>query len=175
METLTHACAGNKRRKIDYSLPKHKEFMPPFRLGRKNKNAVLDANGLEIIVFPEGSEFFAEKFCIFANKEQKTNENIICAAIHFQDIEIFCNGRSDVCIPIPSNISTGFVVCGFRHYDIKALVRMFANVDWAAHPTVEGFLTNKNRFVNREEAAQIALAAGQIAYKLKELKSEDLW
>lgn len=43
---------------------------------------------------------------------------------------------------------------------------------------IQGFLTNKNRFVDREEAAKIALAAQQIdclQYSKTKLYSEDLY
>ena len=44
--------------------------------------------------------------------------------------------------------------------------------------TIQGFITNKGRFVNRKEAFQIALAAGQIDESAGvggELFSEDLY
>ena len=40
---------------------------------------------------------------------------------------------------------------------------------------VQGFLTSYGRFVDREEAAQIAFEAGQITKKKWELFSEDVW
>lgn len=43
---------------------------------------------------------------------------------------------------------------------------------------VQGFLTNKNRFVGRKEAAQIALSSGQIKklnFSSESLYSEDLY
>jgi len=39
----------------------------------------------------------------------------------------------------------------------------------------EGFVTGNGMFVNREEAAKIALVNGQIKRPKKSLKSEDLW
>lgn len=38
-----------------------------------------------------------------------------------------------------------------------------------------GFITTQNRFVDREEAAEIAFSAGQIASPKTELHSEDLY
>jgi len=32
----------------------------PFRVGRKTKRAILDANGIEVIVFPNGHEHMAD-------------------------------------------------------------------------------------------------------------------
>lgn len=40
---------------------------------------------------------------------------------------------------------------------------------------VQGFITTKNRFVDRKEAAEIAYSAGQIASPKDELYSEDLY
>lgn len=38
-------------------------FTPPFRVGRKQKRAVLDSNGLEVIIFPKGQEEMAKGYC----------------------------------------------------------------------------------------------------------------
>lgn len=40
---------------------------------------------------------------------------------------------------------------------------------------VQGFLTSKNRFVSREEAASIASAASQCDSSIARLHSEDLY
>lgn len=40
---------------------------------------------------------------------------------------------------------------------------------------VQGFLTNKNRFVDRKEGGEIAFAAGQIKELKRHLFSEDLY
>lgn len=39
----------------------------------------------------------------------------------------------------------------------------------------QGFLTDRGRFVDRREAAKIALAAGQIPNAVDELFSENVW
>lgn len=39
------------------------KYNKPFRVGKKQKRAVLDANGLEVVIFPKGNEFYAEYFC----------------------------------------------------------------------------------------------------------------
>ena len=44
-------------------------FTPPYRLGRKQKRAVLDANGLEVVIFPLGGEDEAQKFTDYLNRE----------------------------------------------------------------------------------------------------------
>ena len=31
-------------------------FLPPFRVGRKQMRAVLDAKGMEVVIFPKGLE-----------------------------------------------------------------------------------------------------------------------
>ncbi len=50
------------------------KYTPPFRVGKKQNRAVLDSNGLEVVIFPEGNERFAQSFCNHLNK-QKSNEN----------------------------------------------------------------------------------------------------
>jgi hypothetical protein len=50
---------------------KGSKFTPPFRVGRKTKRAVLDANGLEYVVFKEGLEAEAQDFCNYLNKKNQ--------------------------------------------------------------------------------------------------------
>lgn len=78
------------------------------------------------------------------------------------------------------------VACGKRHVDIY---EKFFESRFAIREIVhEGFWTNKSRFVNRNEAFQIALAANQILPDILEdyqerfanfdhlqLYSEDMW
>lgn len=42
-------------------------FIPPFRLGRKQKRAILDAKGKEVIVMPRNSEKQAQMYCDYLN------------------------------------------------------------------------------------------------------------
>lgn len=55
---------------------------------------------------------------------------------------------------------------GYRHENIRELVRHFVMDEWDKEFVIieqlEGFLTNKNRFVTREEGAKIAFDAGQL-------------
>lgn len=100
-------------------------------------------------------------------------EKILCAAIWYKDLpKPFLT-----CV----NTDNGVVLCGHRHGHIiaqmKALTELrtvtFAEDGVGEHE--QGFLTNTNRFVNREEAAEIAFHAGQTTEKLITLYSEDLY
>lgn len=111
-------------------------------------------------------------------------ETILCAAIYYD------NG---IHYPHQSTygIKTGFVLAGYRHPNIIGVLPTnikFKNLDdehltieWnencPKHIIIQGFITSSGRFVDREEAAQIALHSGQIK-ELKfgsELYSEDLY
>jgi len=46
-------------------------FTPPFRVGRKHKRAILDANGLEVIIMPHNSEKQAQMYCDYLNGSQQ--------------------------------------------------------------------------------------------------------
>lgn len=91
-------------------------------------------------------------------------ETIICAAIWYKEI------RTHIDIPQvrPVNIESGIVVCGYRHGQIIWTVSMLTGlrtVTYADDGTGEyeqGFLTNKNRFVDRKEAYKIAYENNQI-------------
>lgn len=43
-------------------------FSPPFRVGRKQRRAVLDSKGLEVVIFPTGLECMAELYCLALNR-----------------------------------------------------------------------------------------------------------
>ena len=108
-------------------------------------------------------------------------EYILCAAIHFDD-GIEHEGHHPV--------KSGFVICGFRHCNIYSGVYAATQTADGDYDKIldlnilnntktkirEGFLTSKNRFVDREEAYKIALHAGQVGErKNKRLFSEDLY
>jgi len=112
-------------------------------------------------------------------------EYITCAAIYYPEIDL-----SDVrsSISYPSNIQQGIVVTGHRHsncINTMLVLRGIRSVERSNDPneivtgcSIQGFMTSNNRFVNRKEAAIIALAAKQIDvlnYSKTELYSEDLY
>ena len=98
---------------------------------------------------------------------------IICAAIWYNDGKERPN--------LPRNIKTGIVVGGWRHGNcVTMLKEMFPERDYIINnkdgkKTIQGFLTNKGMFVDREEAGKIAFEARQIAAPNDYLFSEDLY
>jgi len=42
-----------------------------YRLGKKQKRAVLDEDGIEVVIFPKGKEKYAEDFVNFLNQKYK--------------------------------------------------------------------------------------------------------
>jgi hypothetical protein len=91
---------------------------------------------------------------------------IICSAIHFDD---GCRH-----VHQPKNIDRGFVICGRRHHNCYTTYALIKNADMRA-PNEQGFLTDDDRFVDREEGMRIAFEAGQIPEKKLRLFSEDLY
>jgi len=83
-------------------------------------------------------------------------EYILCAAIWFDNKVKYPNQ--------PENIETGIVFCGFKHAAIYQQVCSISGGDFLMKTMHEngGFLTNKNRYVSREEALKIAIDAHQI-------------
>lgn len=95
---------------------------------------------------------------------------ILCAAIHFD------SGLSH--ISQPKNIKKGFVISGHRHHNcfhtLSFLVTKEQFIFLKAN-SIQGFLTDTNEFVTREQAAIIAKNAGQIEENYSRLFSEDLY
>lgn len=88
-------------------------------------------------------------------------EKIICAAVWYKEIELKEEVPPEHYLPI--NVTTGAVFCGFRHAQCiytKCAITGLRNCDSGEH--IQGFLTNKNRFVSREEALIIAEREGQL-------------
>jgi len=96
-------------------------------------------------------------------------EYILCSAIWFDDGKEYVHN--------PSNIKTGFVIAGRRHHNCFAVLGQILqpNLEYKALDDIQGFLTNTNRFVDREEGGRIAFEAGQTKELKKTLFSEDLW
>ena len=100
-------------------------------------------------------------------------EKIICSAIWYKELPT----------PVhrPINVDKGVVVCGHRHpHCIHTMYSLTGkrSIEPEVGKYVQGFLTNKNRFVDRTEGAEIALESMQIkelGYSSTQLFSEDLY
>lgn len=104
-------------------------------------------------------------------------EKILCAAIWYMNIPVV----KEIPQVRPKNIDRGIVVLGHRHgqciWTTASLtgLRTCTNGEDCTGEHEQGFLTNTNRFVDRQEAAKIAFAAGQIEKEIQTLYSEDLY
>jgi hypothetical protein len=98
------------------------------------------------------------------------NEHILCAAIWYKEIEPIATHR-------PINTPGGVVLCGFRHGDIiSQVLPLVGERQYVLGEHIQGFLTNKNRFVDREEGAEVFIKNGGILkYSETKLYSEDLY
>jgi hypothetical protein len=104
-------------------------------------------------------------------------EYILCAAVWYKEIVL----KKDIPQVLPKNCDRGLVVLGYRHgqamWTMSCLtgLRSVEKAEDGVGEHEQGFLTNTNRFVNREEAAQIAFDVGQIKQHTITLYSEDLY
>jgi hypothetical protein len=89
-------------------------------------------------------------------------ERIQCAANWYKDFPVvvddfpqgFCR---------PANTDRGIVFCGLRHHNcMYVMIAITGKMQHEAGEEIQGFLTNKNRFVDRLEGLQIAITAGQV-------------
>jgi hypothetical protein len=101
-------------------------------------------------------------------------EKIICSAIWYKELP--------TSTLLPKNISRGIVVCGHRHGHCINVVKMLSGLRTVqiapdgVGETTQGFLTNTNRFVDREEGARIHVSnGGKLNHSSKDLYSEDLY
>ena len=106
-------------------------------------------------------------------------ERIVCAAIWYKELPL---KKPEVLEPRgfrAINVDRGVIIYGLNHmhclYQMVAITGL-RQAESGEH--VFGFLTTKNRFVERVEGAEIALACGQIKklnYSKTLLYSEDLY
>jgi hypothetical protein len=96
-------------------------------------------------------------------------EYILCAAIWFDDGKFYEHQ--------PINIPSGIVLCGWRHGCIFPQIGGLVSErqQLGIHEKEQGFVTNKNRFVDRKEGRKIAFESGQTDEETGQLFSEDLW
>lgn len=88
-------------------------------------------------------------------------EKILCAAIWYKELPRLTENHNDM----PINAKQGIVVCGHRHAHCIAILGNLTgkrSVETEVGKYEQGFLTNLNRFVSREEGAKIAFKAGQV-------------
>jgi hypothetical protein len=111
------------------------------------------------------------------NEITKKKEYILCAAIWYKDIPL----QKVIDGVLPKNCDRGLVVLGHRHgqalWTMSSLtgLRTCTFGEDCSGEHEQGFLTNTNRFVDREEGGQIAFDAGQTKDLRTTLYSEDLY
>ncbi len=104
-------------------------------------------------------------------------EYILCAAIWYKDIPM----KKKIPGVLPVNCNKGLVITGHRHGQCMWVMgsltglRSVTNASDGVGDYKQGFLTNKNRFVDRKEGAIIAFNADQIKERKETLYSEDLY
>lgn len=104
--------------------------------------------------------------------EGEGKEYILCAANYYND------GKKH--IHTVKNIETGFVVCGRRHHNCINTFASIVGFPYSeeglriVNTEVQGFLTNTNRFVDRQEGYAIAYAANQIKGPNKGRSTNDI-
>ena len=123
--------------------------------------------------FVRSEKEFEEKFKI------DMKEYILCSAVWYKEFPHIKNTEVPINSFLPKNLIEGVVFCGFRHGQCiysKCAVTGLRDAESGEH--IQGFLTSKNRFVDRQEAWNIAKQADQII-KVSggegTLYSEDLW
>lgn len=103
-------------------------------------------------------------------------ETILCAAIWYPKISLKKPDVLKIRGFAPYNIKEGIVFCGWRHPNcMYQMIAITGLSTFEVGGDEQGFLTSKNRFVGREEAAQIAFNAKQTEELKIRLFSEDLY
>ena len=110
------------------------------------------------------------------DEQDEQQEYILCAAIWYKEIPLIKPDCLSERGQNPYNVDRGAVFCGWRHFNcimIKSAITGLRDAECGEFE--QGFLTNKNRYVDRKEGGQIAFDAGQTKELKKTLFSEDLY
>jgi len=90
--------------------------------------------------------------------------------------------KKEICICAAIKTTTGFIIRGHRHCDaIRTATGIKALTEFEIKHAEQGFITSKNRFVDRKEGCKLQKDAGiesvdrQHPYLHGELYSEDLY
>ena len=113
---------------------------------------------------------------------ENRQEAVACAAIWYKEVPV----RREVPGALPAGCDRGVVVCGHRHYHCIGVLSSLTGLRSvrfgpdSVGENEQGFLTTHNRFVGRLEAAELAVAAGQVLRErlinpMVGLFSEDLY
>ena len=105
------------------------------------------------------------------------NEQIVCAAIWYKDFPLVKDDPIPDGFIRPFNCERGIVFCGLRHHNcLYQMIAITGKTQHQAGEEIQGFLTTKNRFVDRKEGALIWIAqGGTVEYHSDQLFSEDLY
>ena len=103
-------------------------------------------------------------------------EKIVCAANWYKSFPLIEN-EAPVGFTRPINCHEGIVFCGLRHHNcLHQMISITGKTQSEMGNEVQGFLTTRNRFVDRKEGALIWLAqGGTLEYSDERLFSEDLY
>lgn len=108
-------------------------------------------------------------------------EYIICSAIWYKDLDLKYPEALENWGIRPYNVKRGIVFGGWRHpncmYQMVAITGLYSKEN-VVGKIVQGFLTNKNNFVDREEGMVIARRENQLLEPeriSKRLFSEDIY
>jgi len=121
-------------------------------------------------------------YCIEVRSTRPDRERILCAAIYVD------TGNPEPPRRSSTYPETGIVFAAWRHGDcftsLNAWAERLSDEERDAIETIQehqlngrnqGFLTSQGRYVDRQEAADIAWRAGQVDRKLTSLISENLY
>lgn len=108
-------------------------------------------------------------------KDSNKTEFILSAAIWYKSDKLTSDEFYKEAKPV--NIKEGIVITGWRHHNCILLAASIwgSEINEQSERPIQGFLTSKNRFVNRKEAGEIAFKAGQTDSQYEMLISECLY
>lgn len=96
---------------------------------------------------------------------EKQQEYVLCAAIWVKDKKNYEHQ--------PKNIESGIVICGRRHHNCYTILARLG-IEYKGI-CEQGFITSKDRFVNRYQGSRVAWGASQINEISNCLISEELY
>ena len=182
----------NKKTEQSFRATERRYYLVQFNQAKMKKilTALLGLAGLFMCLLMNRFYGFTTAFCalialsllIFLIEQKKDipqneadDERILCSAIWYKDIQLKHTHHKWA---LPINCDRGIVICGYGCARIMSTMYSLTGLNKESEIGIseQGFLTSKNRFLNRTNAAKLHVKnGGTLNYSSDTLFSDDLY
>jgi hypothetical protein len=129
-DELTSECLSLFKSALE---PPTTQFKAPFRVGKRQGRAVLDRDGLEVVIFPKGLEEMASHYCKILNSNFQINKQIMTDLEKYQAVNK-CENLKELADVIRSFADDdGFIQGRTRKFSAEHMAKHCESYQWEKH------------------------------------------